>query len=257
MENIAISKDGIEVSYLRYLSDSAAGFIVILIATASYFYPIFGFTLQEYFKIYIPVSSEMKIFIFLLLFLLSTPMGLIINATSWLLLGSLQIFIISFCVDEKYFTKSIKKVHKFYCCGINNTSKYCRITNMSEFFSITKENFYCISSYFEHFLEIYYPNIINPIAYVKGLCRLLRNMAFLSIICIILSLIVAGFNIIIIYLFIIFIALILVSGATYFHYYTLVLLKTYILCLKSAAAKPENGNIEEITNCLLKNISNE
>ncbi|AKB74482.1 hypothetical protein MSLAZ_1221 [Methanosarcina lacustris Z-7289] len=161
MDQIEISKDGIKISYLRLLSDSATGFLIILIFLIC-FHPIFAST-----------TFDIKLFALFLLFLLSTPLGLIINATSWFLLGWLEIYIVELCVGEntvlKYLTGSTKKVYKY--------------EELSEYFgTLNKDNFYSVSTYFEALMYIYYPNYIKSIDYAIGCSRLLRNIALIDIV---------------------------------------------------------------------------
>ncbi len=65
---IEFSQQGIKFSYRKFLSDSAAGYIIILIAIASFYFPIFG---KAFLNISLPdnpiaklaqMSDEFKIF---------------------------------------------------------------------------------------------------------------------------------------------------------------------------------------------------
>ncbi|MBW1616076.1 MAG: hypothetical protein JRJ49_05995 [Deltaproteobacteria bacterium] len=83
--NIEFSKQGIKFSYNRFLSDSASGFILIIIAIITYYHA--GITNNLYQNSGHFFSNEIKTFLCLLLFMISTPLGLMINGLSWLLLG--------------------------------------------------------------------------------------------------------------------------------------------------------------------------
>lgn len=258
MEDIEFSRNGIKVSYLRFLSDSAVGFIVVLIAIVSYYYPIFGITLQnipqEFLKIVIPVpiSSEVKIFVFILVFLLATPLGLIINALSWIFLGSFRIYLIDMFFDKKffiinYFTDSTKKAFSFI--------------NVPEFFDIDKGNFYCISSYFEEIFDIYCPRIANSIDYARGLARLSGSIAFLAIIFIIVELFAyvnygsSWILYLILFSVVIFMLFMIISSLIYFYYYLSILFKISIICLKKETTENIKGDIKKITECLIASCS--
>lgn len=258
MEDFEFSRTGIKVSYLRFLSDSAVGFIVVLIAIVSYYYPIFGITLQniphEFLKIDIPVpiSNEVKIFVFILIFLLATPLGLLINALSWIFLGSFRIYLVDMFFDTSffiinYFTDSTKKAFSFI--------------NVSEFFDIKKGNFYCISSYFEEILGIYYPNIVNSIDYARGLARFSGSIAFLAVVFIIVELF-AYVNYgsswildLILFSVVIFILFMIISSIIYFYFYLAILFKISIICLKKETTENIKGDIKKITECLIASCS--
>jgi hypothetical protein len=254
MENIEFSRNGIKVSYLRFLSDSAIGFIVVLIAIVSYYYPIFGITLQniphEFLKIDIPVtiSSEVKIFVFILVFLLATPLGLIINALSWIFLGSIRIYLIGMFFDKRFFITNYLN---------DSTNKAFSFINVSEFFDIDKENFYCTSSYFEEIFDIYCPDISNSIDYVRGLARFSGSIAFLAIVFIIVELFAcvnygsSWILYLILYSFVIFIVFIIISSLIYFYLYSSILFKISIISLKKGSIENIKGDIKKITECLI------
>src|SRR5713101_2292449 len=86
-QNIEFSKEGIKFSYRRFLCDGAAGYLVMLFFLFAYYYPIFGQPLQYFAPSRSPIPQEAKVFLLLIAFLLSTPLGLAINAASWFFLG--------------------------------------------------------------------------------------------------------------------------------------------------------------------------
>lgn len=82
---IELSKEGITFPYRRYLSDSASGFVLILLAS------IFlekTPNIQNFLGKDFP--SEVRVFILVLLFLLSTPIGVIVNVISWMFFEPFQ-----------------------------------------------------------------------------------------------------------------------------------------------------------------------
>jgi hypothetical protein len=88
-QDIELSREGIRISYLRLLSDSSAGFIAILFLSTSYYFPVFGVELKRITDV--QLSTQAKVFLAVSLALLASPLGLAINASSWLFLGWLQI----------------------------------------------------------------------------------------------------------------------------------------------------------------------
>jgi hypothetical protein len=100
--NIELSKDGIKFPYRRYLSDSAAGFMLLLLVTLT------NHNLLEL----VPSDDEVKVFIFLLLFLLATPLGLLINALGWALFEGVQKKVESGFLGDPWFP-AFKREYKF------------------------------------------------------------------------------------------------------------------------------------------------
>jgi len=98
VQDVELSRSGIKISYLRFLSDSAAGQIVILIALAAYYFPVLGGPLRHFHSG--DVSTEVKVLVAVLLLLLSSPLGLAINATSWFVLSWLQVGLQRFWFNE-------------------------------------------------------------------------------------------------------------------------------------------------------------
>ncbi len=85
-----ISDKEIKISYRRYLSDSAPGFIIILALLVCFYLqlPFFGVNIRAV----LPeiIQSEILVFVLFVLFLLATPFGLVVNALSWALLEWMQ-----------------------------------------------------------------------------------------------------------------------------------------------------------------------
>src|SRR5262245_59682435 len=95
--DIEISKEGIKISYLRYLADSASCFIIILAILMAYYagtdVPGFG-KLREIFVTH--PGSEVKIAFLVLAFFVATPIGLVLNAIGWFLFGWLQLRLVEY-----------------------------------------------------------------------------------------------------------------------------------------------------------------
>ena len=71
---IELKREGIKIAYRRFLSDSAAGFIVILLLL---------YALRSSIASIANCCEMMQLFLYFLLFLISTPLGLAINAVSY------------------------------------------------------------------------------------------------------------------------------------------------------------------------------
>jgi hypothetical protein len=135
---IEISKNGLKLSYQRYLADSAAGFLVIILVLLAISnkvqIPFFDHSLESL----ATLSKDTKIFIFLLLFLLATPIGLTINGLSWFFLGWCKLYSIDIWLKspEKYFnpffpTKKAFRYKKLVTFFFNNNQSSGKIYEVS------------------------------------------------------------------------------------------------------------------------------
>lgn len=167
-EIIELSKDSIKFSYLRFLSDSASGYIVVLVLMLSFYrnYPIFGIDLHSF----IPFpSTEVKIFALTLFLFLSTPAGLMINGISWFFLGALTIRLENYFSNKNYFFLESTKI---------STS----IDDLKDAFGIDENNWYSYSEKIETILNQFHPHIVSRYDHVEGVKILSRNLALIFIV---------------------------------------------------------------------------
>ncbi len=172
---IEISKDGLKLSYLRYLADSAAGFLVILIVLLAVSnqvpLPFFGHSFESLAK----MSSDTKLFVFLLLFLLATPLGLLINGLSWFLLGWLQ-----FPLHKFWF----RLPDKWYS-PLSPTKSDLYFDKLEDFFKINRDkeingkHISLVYTTYEDYLVFFFRERIR-VEHVIGLARFARNIAFIA-----------------------------------------------------------------------------
>lgn len=255
MSDIEFSRAGVKLSYLRFLSDSAAGFIVILITIISYYYPIFGISLHQLFPApSIPISNYVGILVLVLLFLLATPLGLIINASSWIVLGPVKIL-----WAKHWFNKS-SFIPEYLVRG---TKESFRFDDLKEFFNLCdKGDFFNFAENVENVFDVYYPNFTNSMDYVKGAHRLSRNIAFISVVSIMSCIFIFCFTFYegspqynslfcIIPFVVIFIVSMIISSIVCFFHHLSILSKTYILCLKNGNIENIKGDTNKIMACVL------
>ena len=118
------------------------------------------------------IPLEIRVFVSFLLFLLSIPLGITINGTSYFLLGWIQIFLVQLIIEESRLIGPLAGSTK-------KKFNYCKI---SEDFGIqNSNNFYPISQYFETYMLFNCPDIIKCFSYMIGCSRLLRNFALIDI----------------------------------------------------------------------------
>lgn len=169
---IDLKKAGITLSYRRFLSDSASGYVLLLVLLICYYNranldwitPI----IPDYqgFK----ASSEVKTLVAVLIFLLATPLGLIINALSWFFLDSIGV-----STTKWFFFKARAKKIKF----INSVCKAYLFEKTTDFFKVNEENFDSVSLALRHTLNVYHPQLCTKLDIIQGAHILLRNFSFM------------------------------------------------------------------------------
>lgn len=158
---LELSKEGITFPYRRYLSDSASGFVLILLVS------IFlekTPSIQNFLNKDFP--SEVRVFILVLLFLLSTPIGVMINVISWMFLEPLQKPI------EKFF------IHNWFG---EFKKEYMFSESMSNL-GIKKENWFEKIRFTEAKLANKQSIFIDKIETLRGIAILVRNLTLIGIV---------------------------------------------------------------------------
>lgn len=151
--NIEISSTGIKFSYRRFLADTSIGFAVIFLFLEKY-------------------PSYMNNNFMLIFFILaSTPIGLLVNISSWIILGFFQAFLSKQLIISMYNNK-ISFIGKYL---IFSTNEHFRIESLIKFFDINEKTYTKIFNSIEHFLSIYYPNKINYYQDLIGMRIFYRN----------------------------------------------------------------------------------
>lgn len=168
--NLELSKDGIKISYRRYLTDSTPGFILVLWLVWARTYTgeegVIANAVRSLVSLH-GVPSDLLPLLFAILFLLATPIGVLINATGWFLLEWAQkLFEWWFC-SCKWWFYWFKKEYDFDACkerlGINRKHWFERVRTA------------------EAALVHDFPEKSNSIEAIRGIAILLRNLALMSI----------------------------------------------------------------------------
>ena len=166
---INLKKTGITISYRRFLSDSAAGYVLLLLLFICYYnranlgWITPAIANYQGFK----ASSEVKTLVAVLIFLLATPLGLIINALSWFFLDSIGVSITKWF----FFGTKVKFIDSI-CNGY-------LFEKTAKFFSVDKENFDEVSLALRHTLNVYHPQLCARFDIIQGAQILLRNFSFM------------------------------------------------------------------------------
>jgi len=165
------SNRGLQLTYRRFLSDSAGGFLLILI----FIFLLkmnYGLISQIGGTIEIPIiGRELKVLILLLTFLLATPIGLILNTFSWFILGGIELWVVEKMINWNFLTRGTKIV-----------TNYKKIKDV---FSIKKGNFIETSYDVKNIMDYYFPKLKTDSDATSGARRFIRSINFLGIILII------------------------------------------------------------------------
>src|SRR6185295_10625620 len=104
-QSFELTKEGIKLSYLRFLSDSAGGFVLLVLLGLAYSrglpLPLLGDSWldmipKEPKELSTGFRTEFRVFFLVLTFLIATPLGLMLNGISFFLLGTLSARFVSF-----------------------------------------------------------------------------------------------------------------------------------------------------------------
>lgn len=176
-QTLEISKEGFKLSYLRFLSDSAPGYITLLLLGAAHSsgapMPFLGHTWLH--AIPSETSPQSQIFLFVLLFLLATPIGLILNAIGWFMLGPFQIWLIRFWF---WLPTEISYL-------VAGTRRSMHADDINLFFNLqaashpSTQGIYEQAQFYEEVLSVYFPNYYDRLEHIRGLRRLIRSLSVL------------------------------------------------------------------------------
>lgn len=222
-ENVSVGRSGINISYLRFLCDSAPGFILLLIfIIACYKNASFlGFEICKDYTFIKNLNDETQIFVLVLLFMIATPLGLLMNALSCLLFDG---FI--YCISVLYWKICNCNCKYVACLGnvffFNSMISNHHFRESVKFYNIESFNhFVKFTSYFSNSCEIFDSYIHNRLSHVIGSHIFSRNLAFLSLLCFVL------FD----FYFFIFLALFLLmlSAWIFFYKHSHLLFDSYVI----------------------------
>lgn len=183
-----LTKDGLKLPYLRFLSDSAAGFVLILTLVVAYHDTALRGMLKNSgaFEgmVSASYSNAMKIVILILVVALTIPLGLAINAISWFILGPFIYALQSFCYrkSESIF-KTIRTEYMMKEC--------------EKFFNVKPDApdiWYKKVQVIKRILFMRNPELMDAIEHVRGIRTFFRNLSFLTFVFALASLLISIFT---------------------------------------------------------------
>jgi hypothetical protein len=177
-KDLELTQHGVRLSYLRFLSDSAPGFVLLLVFASVYSLrlpvPFFG---TSWLSVYsTQVSNQVRIFILILLFLLATPVGLALNALGWFVLGPLPIWLLKLW-------QHLPRVASF---PLISTRLSLHANQVIDFFDLkdtgnTANQLYSQANFYEALLVIYFPTYYELTEHKRGLRRFIRSLAVIAL----------------------------------------------------------------------------
>ena len=159
-QNFEISSTGIKFSFRRFLSDTAIGLVILFLFINDILKINFG---------------QKEIFYYILLFIITTPLGLLINISSWITLGFFQYYL------SRYFFLKVdeKSILRFFLYA---TFKVFNIVELKKIFKLNKDNYFLVITTIERYLKIYYPEKISYYEDLIGMRIFYRNVALVGLI---------------------------------------------------------------------------
>jgi hypothetical protein len=158
---IEVSSSGLKLSYLRFISDSAPGFVVLLLV---------GFSWQHDPRPSWMQAKEVSVVLAALLFFLATPVGLTINAVSHFVIGHIQTEINRICFLSNHWP-------------LSDSRRSMMVKETTDHFGFTADDWPERNDGYGDLVETYRPDIALRIEHLRGLKRFARSMSFISFLC--------------------------------------------------------------------------
>lgn len=250
-DNFSITREGIKISYERFLSDSAGGYALALLFLIAFLVDAeIPFTSSTW-RDLVPgtVSTEFFILFAGLTILLGTPLGLLMNAFSWFTLGPLQIRL----------TSSWLKPHKWVKWLTQSTIQAYNLKILQSYFELNgakdKQNqtysLYEQASIFEEILQLYFPAVWASLSHLQGVKQFTRNLALLSLLVSLYSLLTLN---VLVWFLALVIAFIFVVFSSLLEFYLALgtLYKVYLVCYEiwNTQKRSNKADIDVIVNLL-------
>ena len=175
MADIEFGKDGIKLSYRKYIANTATGFVFyLLIFAITTFY--FSEWASKYFG---NIKTESATFLLVALFLLATAIGEFISGLSWTLLAIIILPFYKWMFECKFKNRSL--------VNFLNEKTYIvfRFEEYRDFFGLTKENWYAFYKGLTTVLEFSVPlkqKMITDTERIDSNGEFTRNLAFYALV---------------------------------------------------------------------------
>jgi hypothetical protein len=254
-DDFEISQEGVKLSYERFLSDSAGGYVIALIFLIGLLINVPIPNSSNRWQDILPlenITSPVAVLVGLLIVLLGTPVGLLLNAISWFILGWVQ-------MNFLHLWRHPYNPLKFLVAG---TARDYQMELTIEFFDINplagktkrpeKRGIYDCTTFLEEILTVYFPGVWATLSHVQGIKQFDRNLAFLFFFVSIYSFLIREYQISF-WVFMLTIVLLILASLLEFYVSAAILLKSYLICREQWTTDDmrRNRTFDEIIAALL------
>jgi hypothetical protein len=211
-----ISKNGVNQSYLRFLSDSAPGILAIVLFAVAYnsHYSFFGIDIIRL----VDNFGKLSTYQLVVITLLALPLGGLLNLGGWLMFGG----VLGWLESKRLNANTV-------------THRIFDIEMISKLYGIDSSSWYQSCELIENVMEQRYANVTAIYEHVKGYDRLLLSMTLLTFISLFNTIFnhcchFEGITLHILGYLIILVFLIFINAANTFHYSAAILHHSYLIC---------------------------
>ncbi len=248
-QSFEVTKEGVKLPYGRFLSDSAGGYIVMVLVLYAVLTSIrLPFGLGTW-RTILPVPDLMTIkdqvgaagilTVGVLIVLLGSPIGLMLNGLSYFTLGFTQ-----FAFTNYWATHQHQRWMRIITASTAQEFNRHVLVHAFDFLHTSSHStmtFYDRVRFLEQYLEIHFPHHVHFVEHLEGLKIFVRNLAFLALVGMLysFSLMLWGIG---------SVFGLLVAGLLFYaclitiYHYSQVLFTVYTLCLDSAMFDPSRQN---------------
>lgn len=250
-EDFAITREGIKLSYVRFLSDSAGGYTLALLILIAFITdaPIPFSSLSWRDLAPGTINTEFVVLFGGLTLLLGTPIGLVMNATSWFISGKLQVYFVDFWLQPM----------RGFNWLVDGTKKVYNIHLLQEHFNLNhvvdkngnRYNLYEQAAVVEEVLQLFYPQVWGSLSHIQGVKEYSRNLALIAGVVALYGLLTSTWTLVLLAL-VLFLLFTCLTSLIEFYLALGTMYKVYLLCYDELKKAPpaERQSIEDILELL-------
>lgn len=161
MNTIEASGNALKLSYLRFVSDSAPGLILVLVLGAMHINGLLPFAV-------FPNDPSFKTFAAVTVLLLATPLGLLINGVGYFLLGGIQQYIDRMCFHGNWWP-------------LKDSRTDLLVDQWTEYFGVRDHDWPRVVCEIAGLIETFVPELTSFLEPVRALKRFCRSLSFLTL----------------------------------------------------------------------------